>query len=82
MKDGLTDLNAELMLRLNAFLSERDVLQVTSLSRASLHRKRLAGAFPEPEEISDGRVAYRIRDIEAWLQNPRGWINDQDSPHT
>jgi predicted DNA-binding transcriptional regulator AlpA len=73
------DLSAELLLRLNAFMSERAVMRATSLSRTSLHRKRLAGEFPEPESISEGRVAYRIRDIEAWLQNPQSWSNRQNT---
>lgn len=68
----------DLMLQLNAFMSERAVMVATTLSRTSLHRKRATGEFPEPEEISDGRVAYRVRDIEEWLQNPATWSSDQD----
>lgn len=68
-----------LMLAMNAVMSERAVTQVTSLSRASIHRKRLAGQFPEPVTISDGRVAYRIRDIQAWLESPMEWANSGSS---
>ena len=71
--------SARLLLRINAFMSEKAVMKATTLSRTSLHRKRLAGQFPEPEEISNGRVAYRVRDIEAWLENPTGWTSPQDS---
>ena len=74
------ELNADVMLALNALLSEKAVLQATSLSRTSLHRKRIAGQFPEPEEISDGRIGYRIRDIKAWLDDPGGWPNRENNP--
>jgi len=63
----------ELMLSLNAFMSEKDVIKATTLSRASLHRKRSSGEFPQPEIISPGRVGYRMRDIHEWLQDPQAW---------
>jgi prophage regulatory protein len=66
-------MNPDLMLTLNGFMTEKAVVKVTSLSRASLHRKRLAGEFPQPEPISDGRVGYRVRDIQAWLDDPQAW---------
>lgn len=75
----LDEPSPELLLELNAFLSEKAVMRATSLSRTSLHRKRLAGEFPEPEEISEGRVGYRIRDVKAWLENPTGWPNPQNN---
>lgn len=52
MKKPIDDLTPELLLELNAFMSEKAVMRATSLSRTSLHRKRLAGVFPEPEPIS------------------------------
>ena len=70
----------ELLLKLNAFMNEKAVITATSLSRTAIHRKRLAGEFPEPEEISDGRVGYRVRDIKDWLDDPTGWTNPQNSP--
>jgi predicted DNA-binding transcriptional regulator AlpA len=73
MKKIEEDLNPELMLTLNAFMNEKAVMQATTLSRTSLHRKRLAGKFPEPEVISPGRVGYRVRDIFEWLQDPQAW---------
>lgn len=78
MSKLIDELSPELLLSLNAFMTERAVVIATSLSRASLHRKRLAGEFPEPEPISEGRVGYRIRDVQAWLQNPRSWPNPQN----
>lgn len=62
-----------LLLEMNAFMSEKAVIKATSLSRSSLHRKRLVGEFPQPESISAGRVAYRVRDVQDWLQDPQAW---------
>lgn len=69
------ELAPEFLLAINAFMSEKDVIKATSLSRTSLHRKRLTGEFPPPEEISEGRVAYRVRDVQAWLNDPKAWTS-------
>ena len=79
MTKRIEELSPDLLLRLNAFMSEKAVLGVTSLSRTSLYRKRLAGEFPEPEPISQGRMGYRIRDIENWLQDPQSWPTHQNT---
>ena len=77
----LDEPSPELLYLLDAFMSEKAVRRVTSLSRTSIHRKRLAGEFPNPEPISEGRVAYRVRDIKAWLDSPQTWrrTNSLDS---
>lgn len=80
MSDHIEDVSAELLVQLNAFMTEKAVLQATSLSRSSLHRMRLAGEFPQPEPISEGRVGYRIRDVREWLENPESWTNRENSP--
>ncbi|MEQ8694801.1 MAG: AlpA family phage regulatory protein [Gammaproteobacteria bacterium] len=77
--DCLSSAQADLLIGLNAFLSESAVVSATSLSRTAIHRKRQAGKFPQPEEISEGRVGYRIRDIKAWLDNPMNWSGPPDS---
>ena len=79
MKNDGEDLTPELLLKLNAFMSEKAVMRVTSLSRTSLHRKRLAGVFPEPEPISEGRVGYRMRDVHEWLQDPLSWSSQKNN---
>ncbi|NKB59040.1 MAG: AlpA family phage regulatory protein [Alphaproteobacteria bacterium] len=73
MTNTIDTLDTELLMALNAFLSEKAVMQATTLSRTSLHRKRVAGEFPEPEVLSQGRVGYRIRDIASWLERPDAW---------
>jgi predicted DNA-binding transcriptional regulator AlpA len=75
----LDELSPHLMLELNAFMSEKAVLKATSLSRTSLHRKRLSGDFPQPECISEGRIGYRIRDVQSWLDDPKGWSSRGNS---
>jgi len=80
MSERIDNVTPNLMLELNAVMSERAVTQVTSLSRASIHRKRLAGEFPEPIPISSGRVGYRVRDIRAWLEEPTAWSSSGSSP--
>lgn len=72
------EITPDILLKLNAFMSEKAVVRATSLSRTSLHRKRLAGEFPEPEPISEGRVGYRIRDVHAWLHDPQAWSSHQN----
>lgn len=79
MKEKFNELSPELLLELNAFMSEKDVVRATSLSRTSLHRKRLAGEFPDPEQISEGRVGYRIRDVKAWLRDPASWASPKNN---
>ncbi len=79
MDDYIANISTGLMMDLNGFLSEQAVIKATSLSRTSLYRKRVAGQFPEPELISEGRIGYRIRDIALWLENPIEWVNHQNN---
>ena len=79
MTNKMDNMSIDLLLELNAFMSEKAVLKATSLSRSSLYRKRLAGEFPQPEPISDGRVGYRIREVQEWLHSPEGWSNRENS---
>ena len=61
-------------------ISRSEVLNRTSLSRATLFRKERAGEFPKAVQISANRVAYDSEKIDAWIQG----MLDQDSarnPH-
>jgi predicted DNA-binding transcriptional regulator AlpA len=82
MKTPIDELSPEFLLSLNAFMSEKAVISATTLSRTSLHRKRIAGQFPEPEAISHGRVGYRVREIASWLENPETWSSHKNIPDT
>ena len=75
----IDDPSPELLLLLDAFMTEKAVMKATSLSRTSLHRKRLDGTFPRPEPISEGRVGYRIREIHNWLQDPQSWPSPKNT---
>jgi prophage regulatory protein len=53
-------------------LSFKRVLEVTSLSRATLYRKIGDGSFPAPLKIGNSRVAWKEREIAEWIaQQPR-----------
>ncbi len=45
----------------------RIVCGVTGLSRSTVYRMVAAGAFPKPVKISQARVAWREREVHAWL---------------
>jgi prophage regulatory protein len=53
----------------------RGVIQVTSLSRATVYRRVANGTFPPPVKLSSTgrRVAWRCSDIESWIKNPLEW---------
>lgn len=61
------------MSRLDRFLREQEVLEVTSLSRSTLWREIKAQRFPRPVPISAGRVGWRESMIAAWQQDPMNW---------
>ncbi|MBS0240289.1 MAG: AlpA family phage regulatory protein [Proteobacteria bacterium] len=48
-------------------LATREVVKITTLSKATIHRRINAGSFPKPIELSPGRVAFRSSDIADWL---------------
>jgi prophage regulatory protein len=59
--------------KLDRFMKEKDVIEVTSLSHATLWRAMKGGRFPKPVSISPGRVGWRESAIIAWQQNPTEW---------
>ncbi|MFJ7107766.1 helix-turn-helix transcriptional regulator [Pseudomonas sp. NPDC098740] len=59
--------------KLDRFLKERDVIEVTSLSHATLWRSMKRGDFPKPVSISPGRVGWRESAIIEWQKNPKDW---------
>jgi len=50
-----------------AFYSDRQLDEVTSLSRATRWRMRREGTFPNPVHISRGRVGYPKSLIDEWI---------------
>ncbi len=49
------------------FLSLREVLHRTSLSRSQVYRLLGFGTFPKSVPISAGRVAFLESEIDAWI---------------
>lgn len=45
------------------------VIEISTLSRASVYRRVKAGTFPKPIKIGERRVAWRSEDIHTWLAN-------------
>ena len=48
-------------------LSIEDVVEMTGLSRTTIWRKRRKGTFPRSVKISEGRVGFKISDLDAWM---------------
>jgi prophage regulatory protein len=48
------------------FYSIREVVVITTLSRATIYRKMAQGSFPLCVSVSEGRVAWTAREISEW----------------
>jgi prophage regulatory protein len=51
----------------------KEVLELTSLRRATLYNKIKEGTFPRQVRISARGAAWREAAIRAWLENPTRW---------
>ena len=47
----------------------REVVEIVSLSRASIYRLMKAGDFPRPIRLGPGSVRWKLSDIVAWVQS-------------
>ncbi|MDH0120803.1 MAG: AlpA family phage regulatory protein [Pseudomonas stutzeri] len=61
------------MVALEGYLREEQVLEVTTLSHATLWREIKAGRFPRQVRLSPGRVGWRASELRAWLRDPESW---------
>ena len=63
---------AELMLKMNAFVSIEVAEKLTTLDKTTQYRERVKGRFPKPQSITHlgRRKAYRIQDLVKWSENP------------
>lgn len=50
------------------FIRIRDVMAMTSLSRASVYRLTAAGSFPKPLKLSERASAWVRTEVDAWVQ--------------
>jgi excisionase family DNA binding protein len=53
-----------------AFLPMKIVIQLTSLSRATIYRRVAAGRFPAPINLGGRRVAFSRDELDRWIANP------------
>jgi len=47
-------------------VSIKEVVKKTGLSRTTIWRKRRDKSFPNPVQISDGRIGFKVSDLDAW----------------
>jgi prophage regulatory protein len=49
------------------FISVRQVVDLTSLSRTTIWRAGRAGAFPRPHRLTPGRVGFSEAAVREWI---------------
>ncbi len=56
-----------------AFVRMRDVLRITSLSRATLYRRIAARRFPAPVHLGGRACGWSTIAIQDWVRDPQGY---------
>src|SRR5665213_1641625 len=56
-----------------AFLRMRDVLRITSLSRATLYRRIAARRFPAPVHLGGRACGWSTAALQDWISDPEGY---------
>jgi prophage regulatory protein len=56
-----------LVMAMHQFLTLRQVLAITTLSKSTIYAAIKLGNFPAPVSISLRRVAWKDTDIQAWM---------------
>ncbi len=56
-----------------AYLRMREVMRITSLSRATLYRRIAARRFPAPVPLGGRACGWASIDIQAWIHDPDGY---------
>jgi prophage regulatory protein len=51
------------------FIRLRDVLKIIPFSRSTVWRKCQSGDFPAPVKLSERITAWRVTDIQTWLDS-------------
>ncbi|WP_431311140.1 helix-turn-helix transcriptional regulator [Methylobacterium nigriterrae] len=57
------------MTTIDRIVREREVREITGLARSVRALLIKDGRFPAPLRITEHRVGWRLRDIEAWLSS-------------
>lgn len=50
-------------------LPKKKVMEMTSFSASSLWRRMQDGSFPKSIKIGPNRVAWKLSDVEEWMQS-------------
>lgn len=50
------------------FLRKKEVVGITGLSASTIYRKESEGLFPNRLNISSGRIAWRLTEVNRWMQ--------------
>jgi prophage regulatory protein len=61
------------------YYSYREVCELTTLSRTTIWRLRRKNLFPAAVRLSDGRIAWRARDVIAWCRLRGVWAHKADA---
>ena len=56
-----------------AFLRLRDVLRITSLSRATIYRRIAARRFPPPVHLGGRACGWSAAALQDWINDPQGY---------
>lgn len=56
-------------------IDRHEVERLTSLRKTTIYRLMKQDKFPKPLRISSMRVAWRLKDIEAWVES----LNEVDT---
>lgn|GEM_PF-3563680 len=72
-------LAASLLIQLNGYIGQKTAEHLCNLSGSEIYRKQKAGTFPRKVHIGQGqRKAYRISDIQSWLEQPTTWTTENN----
>ncbi len=53
----------------NTFLRIPDVIKTVGLCKASIYNMMTRGEFPRPKRLSSRAVAWKLSDIQAWIES-------------
>ena len=76
--DEEAEVVAQLLLKMNAFISVKTAELATTLDKVTQYRERKAGRFPKLISLTQygRRKAYRIKDLILWLEDPSNYSAD------
>jgi hypothetical protein len=73
--DQEAEVVAELLLKMNAFVSIKTAEIATTLDKITQYRERKARRFPKLVTLTHHgrRKAYRLNDLKSWLDDPQSY---------